>query len=221
MTEILTKTVYVSWFTSAHETRANYEITVNWLGLVGLLTNPYKRRITADEKTVPLVSFARFEGERSSETIKAITAVVLNYDGSAKYDTIRRFAKEYEYVAYSAHGHTEEKPKFRFILLPTREIAPAEWPKMQASANFMLGNVADGSTKDAAHIFAVPSAPAKKRDIAFAHYNRGKLIDPDLLLSAKSGNRPLSSLSSADFVSMASIKPAGARRTAARRGYQT
>jgi hypothetical protein len=221
VTEILLKTVHVSWFTSAHETKANYEITVNWLGLVGLLTNPLKRRITGDEKTVPLVSFARFEGERSSGTIKAITALDLNFDGVAKYETIRRNAKDYEFVAYSAHGHTEDKPKFRFILLPSREITPAEWPKMQAMANSMLGNKADETTRDAAHIFAVPSAAAKNREIAFAHYNHGRLLDPDLLLSAKSASRSLGSLSSADFVSIATVKSASVRRGAARRGYQS
>ena len=221
MTEILQKTVYVSWFTSANETKPNYEITVSWLGLVGLLLNPHKRRITTDERTVPLISFARFDGARANENVKALTAVVMNFDGTAKYETIRQLAAEYEFVAYSSHGHASDKPKFRLILLPSREITPAEWPKVQLALNANLGNKADASTRAAAHIIAVPSAPAKRRDAAFAHHNHGRLLDPDLLLSSNASSRPLVSLSSSEFVSIAGNGRSGGRANASAHGYRT
>lgn len=199
MKDLLRNTVYVSWFSSVRETEADYAVTVQWLGLARLLTNPHKRRITTDENSVPLISFARFEGTRCNENVKQITAVLLTFNSNVKYETICRFASEYEFVAYSTHGHTAEKPNFTLILLPSRDIALAEWPRIQAAANAMFNNKADPVARDAAHIFHLPSAPATTRDVAFAYYNHGKLLDPDLLLSSNSVNCCLS-VSSADFV---------------------
>jgi len=219
MTDALERSVYVSWFSTAREARPDYEIAVSWLGFAALMTNPHKRRITADERTVPLISFARFEGGRTNDHVTAMTALVLKFDGSTKYEAIRQFAAEYEFIAYSTHAHTAEKPKFQVIFLPSREITLAEWPRVQAIANAMFGNKADRTARDPAHLFPVPSAPAKKKEAAFAHYNHGKLLDPNLLLSSNAMTASLGSLPSADFVSIASHGRGATRPASPQRVY--
>jgi hypothetical protein len=95
--------VYYSIFDGLTRTLPSSQGSRTWSKIVLFLTNEDDREKTPDKHSVPLISFAKFSGNRGLNSIEMVTAIPLDFDDGTAYETIRELGKHIEFVAYSTH----------------------------------------------------------------------------------------------------------------------
>lgn len=88
-----------------------------WRAFAEELTQP---KVCATKATLPAFSPVRLDGTRKDENVRAVSMLVLDYDGGqVSAQSARTLFSKYRGVVYTTFSHREEAPKYR-IVLPLR-----------------------------------------------------------------------------------------------------
>lgn len=175
--------VHVSFFKSLSDVSVENSGYMPWEELAAMLTT--KRYYAAERKQVPLFNLARFISGSTcnSDNATDLSGLVLDIDGTMPLELVKAKLQDFEYAMYSTFRYTPELLKIRVVLPLSRPVSKAEWSPLWDAVNAMMDNGLDANTGDVPHRYWLPSCPPERKDIAFAYHNRGKILDPDELLS--------------------------------------
>ena len=192
----------VTFYQNERSAKPTNELSLGWDELVTCL----KQRDIRDNKSGAAFSGVRLiEGQRrSNENVQYVDMLVADIDTTGKKDaTTGRITEiikaaprledicdrfnDYEYFAYTTHGHDPESGvnKYRLVFPLTRSVHPTEWDAVWEGFNNLLGKISDESTNDISRLFYTASCPAAFRKDAWYEQNEGGWIDPIDLISNK------------------------------------
>lgn len=177
------ETLCVSQFPSIQQNRPTVVHQLLWPAIVEMLTQ--QRRAVARKDQVALIAFASFggDGTRKGVNVEFIDALVLDLDEGIPVNVLRSRLASIELVAYSTFSHRREHPKYRLVLPFLRSVERVEYAAIWAAMNRKIGGCADPQSKDAGHIFYLPSCPPERVGEAFEFRQAGRWLDPDEVLA--------------------------------------
>ena len=138
--------------------RDNTGVPVNVKNLKRFLED---NRTVLDKNKAAAISFHELKknGRRCSADVIAISAIAFDFDDGLIFSTLANGFKDYSYVAWTTHSHTNEHPKYR-VVIPFDKAVNADaygaiwrWFYERFPTN-------DVATKDAARLFYLPSHKA-------------------------------------------------------------
>jgi KaiC/GvpD/RAD55 family RecA-like ATPase len=125
------------------------------------------------------------EGSRSNANVRAVTMLVYDLDHVPAEDTSwmkRLRAERVAHVVHSSHSHRDDDVCLRLVILPSRDVAPAEYPRLWLAVIDRYGLPADRACKDLSRIYFLPSCPTDAAPIAASY--EGEPLDVDAVLAA-------------------------------------
>ena len=92
-----------------------------------------------------------------------------------------------EHIVYTSHSHTQEAPRFRIVITPSRPVFPVEHDQIYAAIleqidDFLGGRMLralDPCWKSPSHCFYVYAAHPDRKQFAVSFYNPGRPADVD------------------------------------------
>lgn len=99
-------------------------------------------------------------------------------------EELRASIDQYEWIAASSHWHQPQRGviKYRIVMLPDRDIYPAEWNFLLEALDELLGGALDRGAWQWSQAFYLPSCPAENHDDAFFVHNEGPPLPVDELI---------------------------------------
>lgn len=136
----------------------------------------------AGDREHPGWSAARFEPcARAAENVKAVTALVLDYDGTQPLEGAAEEWSEFYGLIHTTRKHTPEVHRFRVILPFGREVTPEEYAGIWRRIFARTGGKLDPAPKDPSRFWFTPGTPQTE------HYRTirltGQPLDPDAALA--------------------------------------
>ena len=113
----------------------------SWADVVAAVREP----LVADKEAGGLVFYGQLDATRRREGSHVLgrSLLVLDADHSTLADLPDRVARlGCAAVVYATHSHTPEAPRFRVLVLPDRNLTPAEYPLASLALMHKLGGVA-------------------------------------------------------------------------------
>lgn len=134
---------------------------------------------------------ARFDPvTRKDEHVRELSALVLDYDGTASVEGARDVWAPYYGIIHTTRKHTEAVHRFRVILALSRRCTPAEHAKLWSWANeraHQARHALDASTRNVGRFWYLPGVPD---GAPFeAHRLTGAPLDVDAILRAHQERR--------------------------------
>ncbi|WP_344762131.1 DNA primase family protein [Actimicrobium antarcticum] len=121
---------------------------------------------------------------RANANVELVSAYVIDSDDGAGLDEIKKPLTGLEYVIYSTHSHTPDKPKYRVVFPLSAPVGHADWDYFRGAADAELaGGHNDGSTKDASRLYYTPSCPESRAEHAYFEHVRGEAIDSAAMIA--------------------------------------
>ena len=93
---------------------------------------------------------------RSLENVRAITAVVLDYDQGEPIESAAALWGEFFGLLHTTRKHTPSSPRFRVILPLTRPVSAFEYGEIWRRVSHRAGGKTDQATKDASRFWFTP-----------------------------------------------------------------
>lgn len=177
--------VWISEFTSRFDNEPKGRFWT-WSEFVERLK---KRTVRADKEAGPLFSPAQYPAgvKRSATSVFEVTAAVLDVDDGwspAEAEDLLR-TDGYEFVIYTTHSHSPEKPKIR-IVAPIANPCPGKlWADRWARIAELFHGHVDPGTFDPSRMFWYPSCPPGAEGWSEFRAGHGHPIDLDALPPAK------------------------------------
>jgi len=110
---------------------------------------------------------------RNDENVESISMAVLDLDEPGAREKAEDIFKDFEYILYSTHSYTSEKPyKFRIVLKLEKPIDKELWP--EAFKSLISPIDADKSCGNLSRVFYFPSHNPKAGIRPYAKINGGK-----------------------------------------------
>lgn len=151
----------------------------DWSKILDLLSHwqPFK-----GDREHPGWSAAVFEPcERSNDNVRLVTALVLDYDGTARIQDALDLWSSFMGVIHTTRKHTDEAHRFRVVLPMTRPVAPSEYSALWRRIYEKAGRKVDASPKDAGRFWFMPGSPNRLTFVA--HRLHGEPLNPDQILA--------------------------------------
>lgn len=152
-----------------------------WLSLASELKRHRIRKVKDGAAWAPYV-YKVDPPYRKAANVEAVTCLVLDIEDGTPLDALRPAIDPYEWVAYTTHSHRTSSPRYRVVFPLLHPIPAGEWkPWWFAAVDQLAGGRVDGSCKDLARLFYLPSRLplAEAPDPEWAVHNEGRLLDPD------------------------------------------
>lgn len=122
---------------------------------------------------------------RLAENVEALTLLVLDIDDGTPLEDLRLKFEEYEWVAYTTHGHTTAHPKYRLVFPLTHAVPAQYWRQVWSGAVATLApGHADRQCKNVARLYYFPVCPHSRKAERWAVHNQGRPLAPDELAAA-------------------------------------
>lgn len=153
---------------------------------------PFLNRTVRKSKDGPCVILAYVPRGRSAKNVEKVYGVGIDIEGKSDdeillaLDAIERF----EYVLYTTHNHSNEKPRLRIVLPFGRPVSPDEYPSVWSRVNALVGGANDPQTKDLARLHFLPSCPPEREADARSVYHKGQWLIPEELPAATALDKP-------------------------------
>ena len=132
-------------------------------------------QLISDKSAAPVFVGAEFvsDGRRRSTDLSNYSLLVLDYDNGVHFNWFISEHKEYEFILYSTHSHSNEQCKFRVILPFQHPVDPIAYRKAGPVFRKRFPD-ADPASFTLSQAFYLPSCAPSKQHLAFAHHNKGR-----------------------------------------------
>lgn len=142
----------------------------------------FLEHVARDKKDGPAFVPAAFApgGSRRVADVEAVHFAVYDVDEGAidvAAVAARLSAAGVEHLIHSSHSHRAEKPALRVVLPLARPVPPAAWPAAWKRGAAIVGPGVSGKSRDAAHLYYLPSCPADHVGEAIRIYRPGARLD--------------------------------------------
>lgn len=187
-------TVFASIFDNKTDTRVDFETFEQFeKSLYHLATLPGHKakrgEFTKGKMVSPLISPAIYKPGTTRSNANVIewaswAAIDVDnhvFEGNLKDELYSRFGM-WDYICYSTASSTVVQPKFRLVFQLTRPVRADEIKHFWFALNTEFACIGDIQTKDLSRMYYVPAQYPGANNFIFS--NRGRLIDPDVLIAA-------------------------------------
>jgi hypothetical protein len=164
--------------------------TTAWDALVSWLQQCSKS-VEHNQKAIPLISFAHFNGGIQKAHVQSVTAVMLDYDGATHDElcTVVTHAQAFRGFAYTTYNHTlkgDPPARFRVCLAIDRPVPPSAWELVWHRVGRILGVLSDKApdrkTRDEGRFFFIPAQNPAGPPVWFQAWD-GPPLNLDTLLA--------------------------------------
>lgn len=112
---------------------------------------------------------------RNDSNIESISMAILDLDVEGAREQAEEVFKDFEYIMYSTHSYSENKPyKFRIVLKLKEPIIAEDWPKTFKSLISPID--ADQSCGNLSRIFYLPTHNPESKLSPYSYHNEGKIL---------------------------------------------
>lgn len=182
LTVNVAKTFVYSVFNSLTDNKPQH-VTATW----SEICETFSTHVVREAKEGKAFSPAEYaDGKlRSNNNVLRLNFIALDLD-NGNIAAARAYcdARGWAYVICTTWSHTVGKQCYRVLIQPSRPILPQEWPIVWAALYHEMGGLADVKTRDAAHIFFMPSCPQRSAGDKFVHVGDGTTpADVDALIA--------------------------------------
>jgi len=115
---------------------------------------------------------------RGSEGVRAISAMVLDYDRPVDPDEVRATWEAWFHVVHTTWSHTPSRPRLRVVVPLARLVDHADQPAAWDWAQARAGGLADPALKGAGATFALPAVPTRTTPCG-TWVNGGPFLEPE------------------------------------------
>ena len=120
---------------------------------------------------------------RHEENVNSISMIVFDLDEEGAFEKAEKLFNDFEYVVYSTHSYSKEKPyKLRIVLPLAEEITPEQWKKSFDTIKHSIN--ADGQCGDLSRCYYFSSMTPNSGIEPYYQHNEGTIISYGLLQKA-------------------------------------
>ena len=123
---------------------------------------------------------------RCKDNVRSISCLLLDIDGTMTLEQAIEQWANYEFLIYSTHGNSTDKPKFRLVVPLATPLTREEFDCRHTSMTTEF--CVDGASFTISQAFYLPSYSAENRSIAFIHWNEVSARYDALNLAAETIN---------------------------------
>jgi Family of unknown function (DUF5906)/Primase C terminal 2 (PriCT-2) len=147
----------------------------------GHMLGGYAINGTRNNANVPFRSLVQLDIDTEGAKDKATGRILEVMRPAPKLDEIRSGIDEYEWCAASSHWHEPQRGviKYRVVMLPDRDIQPAEYEPLLEAIDEQLHGALDRGAWQWSQAFYLPSCPAENEADAFFEHNNGVPLPVD------------------------------------------
>lgn len=197
-------TVFSSIFDNKTDTRVDFDTFEQFeRSLYHLAAIPgYKakrgERLPDGAKPSPLISPAVYKNGSTRANLNVLewakwAAIDVDnhvFEGYLEHELHDRYG-DWDYICYSTASSTVACPKFRLVFPLTRAVKHDEIKHFWYALNAEFGSMGDGQTKDLSRMYYVPAQYPGAHNFIFS--NRGKYVDPSVLMEKHHWTAPIAS----------------------------
>jgi hypothetical protein len=117
---------------------------------------------------------------RGADGVEAVTCLVLDHDDGLSIDEATAPWTDWPHLVHTSWSHTDERPKFRVVLVLAEPVPAAAWPRAWAWAFARAGGRVDPACKDPSRVYFLPAVPSADAPYeARVHEPGGQLLRID------------------------------------------
>jgi Family of unknown function (DUF5906)/Primase C terminal 2 (PriCT-2) len=141
----------------------------------GVMLGGYAVKGTRSNGNVPFRSLIQLDIDTDGVKDKQTGRMLQVTRAAPTLDEIRSGIDKYEWCAASSHWHEPQRGviKYRVVMLPDRDIQPAEYEPLLEAIDEQLHGTLDRGAWQWSQAFYLPSCPEENRDDAFFVRNQG------------------------------------------------